>query len=240
LAAVILALSAVAALVVLGNRMPPVDLGVYATSAAAWLSLIFGVAIAGGSAAVAIGILNGFLIQSLETSRQRANALTDEVLHRKAAEEALRSSEENFRQITENIRDVFWMTDPDKTRMLYISPAYEEIWGRTRKSLYEEPKSFLDAIDPKDRPRVTVAIALQAQGAYDETYRIFRPDGSLRWIRDRAFPVRNKSGKVYRIAGVAEDITEIVEKNNQLRQSQKMEAIGLRPAWRTISTTCWR
>ncbi len=73
---------------------------------------------------------------------------------------------------------------------------------------------------------MTAAMAVQTRGAYDETYRILRPDGSRRWIRDRAFPVRNESGRVYRVAGIAEDITELVEKNEQLRQSQKMEAVG--------------
>ena len=66
----------------------------------------------------------------------------------KEAELALRESEARFRDIAEKIREVFWVTDPAKTRMLYVSPAYEEIWGRTCASLYENPMSFVEAIHP--------------------------------------------------------------------------------------------
>ncbi|MGH7251001.1 MAG: PAS domain S-box protein [Nitrospiraceae bacterium] len=131
------------------------------------------------------------------------------ITDRKQAEAALRESEERFRQLSENIREVFWMTDPEKHQMLYISPAYEEIWGRTCASLYASPRSWLDAIHPEDRDRVlTAATTKQVPGEYAEEYRIVRPDGSVRWILDRAFPIRDTSGQVYRIAGIAEDITE--------------------------------
>ena len=128
---------------------------------------------------------------------------------RKRAEERFRQSEERFRQIAESIREVFWMTDPKKNQMLYISPAYEKIWGRSCEDLYEQPQSWLEAIHPEDRGRVLkTATEKQLQGTYDEEYRIMRPDGTIRWIRDRAFPVRDASGQVHRITGIAEDITE--------------------------------
>ncbi|MGH2621628.1 MAG: PAS domain-containing protein, partial [Anaerolineales bacterium] len=132
-----------------------------------------------------------------------------DITERKRAEEVLRQTQEQFRQLAENIREVFWMTDPEKNQMLYISPGYEDIWGRTVASLYESPRSWLDAIHPDDRDRVLVAATTkQVSGAYDEEYRIVRPDGSIRWIWDRAFPIRDAAGTVYRIAGIAEDITE--------------------------------
>lgn len=129
-------------------------------------------------------------------------------LERRRAEATLKESEATFRQLVERIREVFWMTNPDKTHMLYISPGYEEIWGRTCESLYAAPQSWMDAIHPEDRDRVRkAALTKQIDGRYDEKYRIIRPNGSIRWIWDRAFPIRDASGAVCRIAGIAEDIT---------------------------------
>ena len=108
----------------------------------------------------------------------------------------------------ELIEEVFWLTNPEKTKILYISPGYESIWGRSCESLYISPRTWLEAIHSEDRGRVLeVALTKQVSGEYDEKYRIVRPDGSIRWIRDRAFPVKNEAGNVYRIAGIAEDIT---------------------------------
>ncbi|HEY9599291.1 MAG TPA: PAS domain S-box protein [Cyanophyceae cyanobacterium] len=128
----------------------------------------------------------------------------------KRTQEELRLREEQFRQLTENIREVFFLTTPDLTQFLYISPAYEEVWGRTTVSLYEQPNSWLDSIHPKDRDRVTAAIAqyLQQQQNFQEEFRIVRPDRGVRWVCMRAFFVMNQAGVATRIAGLAEDITE--------------------------------
>lgn len=124
-------------------------------------------------------------------------------------EQLLRESEERFRQVAENIHEVFWLTTPDKQQMLYISPGYETIWGRSCASLYAEPQSWLETIHPDDRERVRqAALTEQASGNYAAEYRIVRPDGTERSILDRAFPIHDTQGKVYRIAGIAEDITE--------------------------------
>jgi len=144
------------------------------------------------------------------------------------AHASLRASEARFRQLAENIREVFWLADPAFDQVVYASPAYEGIWGRTCESLYASPKDWIDAIHPDDRERVVAAVAeKQADGAYDEEYRIVRPDGTLRWIRDRGFPVRDAAGAVFRIAGVAEDVTERRQLELQLQQTQKLESIGL-------------
>ena len=158
-----------------------------------------------------------------------ATLIVIDITVQKRIEESLRESEARFRQMAENIEEVFWMVDhrSEEKRMLYVSPAYERIWGRTCKSLYENPSSFLDAVHPEDRERVAAnSRTLQAEGKYDEIYRILRADGSMRWIRDRAFPIRNEAGEVYRIVGLAEDITERKQIESQFFQAQKMEAFG--------------
>jgi PAS domain S-box-containing protein len=133
------------------------------------------------------------------------------------ADEFSRRTTDVFRQLIENVREVFWVTDVSKTRVIYVSPGYETIWGRPCESLYAEPTNWLEAIHNEDRARVLeAAVHKQAAGQYDETYRIVRPDGSIRWIHDRAFPVSDKSGVVERIVGLAEDITERKEAQAQI------------------------
>ncbi|MGA9777145.1 MAG: PAS domain S-box protein [Limisphaerales bacterium] len=144
-----------------------------------------------------------------------------DITERKQAEQLLQASQERFRQLAENIREVFWITNPDKNEMIYISPAYEVVWGRTCESLYAAPTSWVETIHPEDRKRVMEAVLTrQISGQYDEVYRICRPSGSLRWIHDRAFPVKDKSGNVYRVVGIAEDITQQKEMEDTLRQAE--------------------
>ena len=145
---------------------------------------------------------------------------------RRAAEEALRKSEERFRLLAENIREVFWITDPSKSHVLYVSPAYESVWGRSCDELQNNPAAWIDAIHPDDRARVVGGLPRQVDGAYDVEYRVVRPDGAVRWIHDRAFPVRGPDGTVDRIVGLANDITAHRQLEDQYRQAQKMEGIG--------------
>jgi PAS domain S-box-containing protein len=144
----------------------------------------------------------------------------------KWAEEDLRKSEERFRQLAESVGEVFWMTDLTRREILYVSPNYEAMWGRTCQSLLEQRYSFFDAIHPDDRLQVLDTIQAESGVPYELEYRIVRPDHSVRWIRERAFPVRDAAGRMIRIAGLAEDVTEKRQLENQLRQSQKMQAIG--------------
>jgi len=157
----------------------------------------------------------------------RVTGIMWDITARKRAEETLRENEERFRQLAENIQEVFWMTDAAKNQMVYISPGYEKIWGRPAAELYLTPRLWLEAIHPEDRERVKAAmLTKQTAGTYNEEYRIQRPDGSSRWVRDRAFPVRDAQGQVYRLVGIAEDITRQRELEEKFRQVQKMEAVG--------------
>ncbi|HEY9633301.1 MAG TPA: PAS domain S-box protein [Coleofasciculaceae cyanobacterium] len=134
-----------------------------------------------------------------------AIAVETNITKRMQAEAAVREREECFRQLAENIHEVFWMssTNLSQLRSFYVSPAYEDIWGRTRASLDEQPSIWIDAIHPEDRQRAVDNF----KSGMDQEYRIVRPDGSIRWIHDRAFPVRDETGQIYRLAGIAEDIT---------------------------------
>jgi len=141
---------------------------------------------------------------------------------RKASQEALRESEERFRLITETMTEVFWIADVPIEKMLYVNPAYELVWGRSCKSFYENPRSFLDAVHPEDLERVLATLEIEKGGQpFDHKYRITRPDGSIRWIWDRGFPTQDKTGKVIRYVGVAADITERKRTEEALTESEK-------------------
>ena len=127
----------------------------------------------------------------------------------KRSEHALRESEERFRQLAENIRQVFWITTPLLDKLIYVSPAYEEIWGKSRASLYRDPRSWMDLTHPDDRQRVIASTERMGRGGFlDVEYRIVRPDGTVRWIRDRSYPMRGGDGELL-ACGIAEDITDL-------------------------------
>jgi PAS domain S-box-containing protein len=135
--------------------------------------------------------------------------LSPDTTERKQVAQSLQSSEEKFRQLTENIREVFWMMSPAADEILYISPAYEQVWGRTCQSLYERPMSWIETIHPDDLARAHDLFGRQIQGEpIKSEYRILCPDGTEKWICDRAFPVRDEAGELIRVVGIAEEITD--------------------------------
>lgn len=145
----------------------------------------------------------------------------EEIAERKRAEEKLRASEERFRQMADNIEEVFWMTDALTGEELYMSPASERVWGRTSEYLMQNSTTFMDCVLPEDRPVVQRGVERERAGEKVEMeYRITRPDGTVRWIWDRAFPVFDEKGQVKILAGIAADITERKQAVEALRESE--------------------
>ncbi len=151
----------------------------------------------------------------------------EDVTENRRAVAALRESEERFRLVVETIAEVFWVTDLERGQVVYASPSYERIWGRARVDLYRSTNQWVDSLHPDDRERmVEVVRRHQSTDGYDEVYRVVRPDGTLRWIRDRAFPVKGEAGPARRCVGVAEDVTERKDLEERLLHSQRLESIG--------------
>lgn len=132
------------------------------------------------------------------------------------AQQDLRQSESNFRQLADFVNATFWLTSPDGSMIIYVSPGYERIWQRPLDSLRQNPASWLDALHPEDRDEMTRRFAARDTGEdWEAEYRIVHPNGSIRWIRDRRYPVRDARGQVIRLAGICIDVTDS-------RNSQRM------------------
>jgi len=136
------------------------------------------------------------------------NVIARNITERKQAAKSMTESEDLFREFAENSDDVFWVRDLRSNRMIYVNPAYEKIWGRSCATLLANPLDFLDAVHPDDLNSVREGMLRQQRGEYfNRCYRIIRTDGQIRWVHVHAFPIRNSAGVVYRIGGLARDIT---------------------------------
>lgn len=146
-----------------------------------------------------------------------------DITERKKVEEALQQSEEKFRQLAENMREVFWLRDRETGQFIYVSPAYNEVWGRDPESLYQKPNSLVESIHWNDYRRIFPAQKelYKAGNIFNEEYRIIHPDGSIRWVWVREYPIFDTNHKYYRTGGVAEDITERKLAEAALRESEK-------------------
>ncbi|BBD07172.1 putative Diguanylate cyclase [Desulfovibrio ferrophilus] len=217
-----------------GQVKGSVDVGELVYDPAAWderISQRLTRLLTGGFVAVGIAALFVFAwavsLRKIVANRTRQlvdsnSRLKDQVLERQRAEGSLRESEERFRQMVENIHVFFWVREADSGKILYTSPGYERIWGQSSEALLADSSTFYDSLHPDDCS--TIRDTLQeglANRAADCECRVLRPDGEMRWVRWRVFPVLNAKGEVYRLAGVAVDITKRRHAEDLLRESER-------------------
>ena len=170
------------------------------------------------------------LIENQRTLRESENRyrkafeqLNNEIKERQRAEKEFHQIENRFREMADNIREVFWLFDWQKQKVIYTSPAYEIIWGRSLEDLYNRNEEWGESFYPDDADYANESFQAIAQTGGGETreYRIVRPDGSLRWVSDRGFAIKDERGQVVRIAGIAEDITDRKQAEVALRESEE-------------------
>jgi diguanylate cyclase (GGDEF)-like protein/PAS domain S-box-containing protein len=140
--------------------------------------------------------------------------------------DSLRTSEQRFREMAENIRDVFFLRDARGDRMLYVSPAYDQIWGRDRQSLYTSLDSWSEGIHPDDRAAAGVLLGEgKLAQAFEIEYRVVQPTGDIRWVQSRGYPVLDRHGGIERIAGVVRDITEHKESERRIAHLHRVSSV---------------
>jgi PAS domain S-box-containing protein len=147
-----------------------------------------------------------------------------DISEQKRAEAALKESEERFRELAESIREVFWLFDWERQKVIYVSPAYEDIWGRSRQDLYDRYEEWAESIHPEDLAEAQTSFneIVEKGPGRPRLYRIIRPDGTVRWISDKGFPILDSQGRVMRIAGLAEDVTQRKLNEEILREREAM------------------
>ncbi|SDG40675.1 MULTISPECIES: response regulator [unclassified Duganella] len=166
------------------------------------------------------GGADNYLAAPIEADELIANV--NALLRLQRVQMDLRNSEERFRQLTENIDDVFWMFRLQDDQLLYASPAYERMFGRPLAQLEHSSDDWLNAVHAEDRETVTARWrSLSSDGQYDQEYRLTPRDGALRWVRDRAFLVRDDQQQPYRIARISSDISERKNMEGLLRAADE-------------------
>jgi diguanylate cyclase (GGDEF)-like protein/PAS domain S-box-containing protein len=146
-----------------------------------------------------------------------------DISERKNIEGALKQSEMKFRQVAENMREVFWLRDRNSRKFIYISPAFSEIWGQSAEALYDNPNIFIESIHPEDLSRVFTSQKELLDNGRDlqEEFRVIHPSGKIHWVWSRAYPIYNEAGQYYRIAGFLENVTERKLSDLSLQESEK-------------------
>jgi PAS domain S-box-containing protein len=162
-------------------------------------------------------------------------AVLRDVSQRRRTETALRESDERFRQMADNIQEVYWMIDAETKNVVYVNQAFESVTRRSCETLRDSPGSYQELFHPEDRVRILTRLEEAVQtGQFDEEFRIIRPDRATRWVWVRGFPVRDAVGVVRRLVGTAQDITarksaeEQMARNLALAESARAEADAFR------------
>jgi PAS domain S-box-containing protein len=156
------------------------------------------------------------------------NVVVD-ITERLEEQQALRENRQIFHQISENIAELLWVSSADVKKIYYLSPKYEEFWGLTCQSTYDDPSLWLERIHPDDRESLLQSMNRKIQGDFSSTdfpqFRVVHTDGSIRWLESRSFPVYNEQHEVTRLVGIIEDITQrkkeedaILKMNEELEQ----------------------
>ena len=173
------------------------------------------------TAGVALVVLGCFLYLwwRRRAAEKRERALT-------ILSEGWKESDERFRQMAGSVGEVFWMLDVGKESAPLCEPGVRKDMGTRPHLSWMSASNLMETVHPEDRDRVRAFLERNTRQASEETYRIVRPDGAVRWIHDRSFPIFNQDGKLYRVTGIAADITDRRELEEQLRQAQKMDAVG--------------
>jgi PAS domain S-box-containing protein len=176
-----------------------------------------------------VAVFSSHTIVQVPGREQELFCIDIDLTERKQIEEKLIASENNFRQIAENIKEVFWISAPDWSKIYYISPAYYDVWGEEAEKLYEQPFLWFDSIIEEDKEKtrscIPETITKDIKEIIFPDYRIKKSDGAIIWISARAFPIFDSEGNPHRIVGIAEDITarkqieeEIRKLNDELEQ----------------------
>ena len=146
---------------------------------------------------------------------------------------ALEEQQARFQHLVEHIQEVFWIASSDHSKILYMSPRYESVWGRNCANLVDNPQDLWDAVHPQDQEYVLTHVDGGATVGFQAEFRIIRPDQSVRFLRVQTFPIRDSFGQTIRLAGVAEDMTEekrvqetLTKTERQFRQASRIEALG--------------
>ena len=165
------------------------------------------------------GLLVPLLLLAYASSRITARRL--------AQRTTTTDGERTFHELAENSHDVLWIMDAQRFEFAYVSPAYERVWGRDRGDVHDPSKGWTGAIHTEDRERVLAVLRpASITRGFKVEYRVIHADGTVRWIRDRGFPISDPDGVVRRIVGMAEDVTDRRRLEQQLVGSQKMEGMG--------------